>query len=116
MTSWYPPPVRSAVTDRADDLAGRGRVPDGGARRPPLRAQIDPPEPTRVPSSTSSWPLPRTSARAGLLVVVPSSLSIQRGVQWALISMRSLVVAGAAVGGAGAEDDPHAPAQHTDGR
>ena len=82
----------------------------------PLSAQIDPPEPTRVPSSTWSWPLPRMSARAGLLVVVPSSFSIQRGVQWALTSITSLVVDAPPIGGAGAEDDPDAPTELTDGR
>ena len=91
MTSWYPPPVRSAVT--AEPMTWPAvAVCQMVAPEPPLRAQIDPPEPTRVPSTTWSWPLPRTSASAGLLVVVPSSFSIHRGLQWASTSMRSLVV------------------------
>src|SRR5580704_15399037 len=90
MASWYPPPVRSALTVEpmtCPAVALRQMV----APELALMAQIDPSEPTLVPSSTWSWPLPRTSARAGLLVVVPSSLSIQRGLQWASVSMRSLV-------------------------
>src|SRR6202035_5169538 len=91
MASWYPPLLRSAVT--TDPMT----CPAVDVRQMvlpvmPLRDQIDPPDPTLVPSSTWSCPLPRISARAGLLVVVPSSVSAQRGVHWAFTSISSLLV------------------------
>ena len=48
----------------------------------PLSAYTEPVEPLSVPSTTWSWPLPRTSASAGLLFVFPLSVADQAKLQW----------------------------------
>ena len=64
----------------------------------PLRAYTDPDEPSSlVPSITWSCPLPSTSARAGLLAVLPSSVMAHRRLQLELTAITWLVCEGAFV-------------------
>ncbi len=70
--SWAPEPVRSAVTtDPPDPKTGWCQM---GWPVDPFRTQTEVP----VLSTTWSWPLPMTSASAGLDMVVLSSVSAHR--------------------------------------
>ncbi len=70
----------------------------------PLSAYTEPVEPLSVPSTTCSWPLPSTSASAGLLFVFPLSAADHARLQW-LSTAISLLAVGRVVRGARTEDD-----------